>query len=265
MVEKAFLPTRRVLDFPITALRFDEQIQTMLKWAIAHESRAVCVANVHMLMEAYWSQDFATVLKNADLVTPDGMPLVWMMRLLGARYQDRVAGMDIFMALCQLAQTQNISVFFVGSQTEILSRMRKRLEAEFPQLKIAAMEPLPFRPLTQDEDEALIKRINSSGAGIVLVSLGCPKQESWIAQHKDKIQGVMIGLGGVFPVYAGIQKRAPRIVRDLGLEWLYRVIQEPRRLWRRYVQTIPPFIWLALKQLLVTSRVGEAFIDATGD
>jgi N-acetylglucosaminyldiphosphoundecaprenol N-acetyl-beta-D-mannosaminyltransferase len=265
MVEKPFLPTRKVLDFPITALRFDEQIQTMLKWAKARESRAVCVANVHMLMEAYWSHDFANVLKNADLVTPDGMPLVWMMKLLGAHSQDRVAGMDIFLALCQLAQTQKISVFFVGSHTEVLLRIRKRLEAEFPLLTIAAMEPLPFRPLTKDEDEALSNKINSSGAGLVLVSLGCPKQENWIAQHKDKIQGVMIGLGGVFPVYAGIQKRAPRMVRDLGLEWLYRFIQEPRRLWRRYVQTIPPFIWLALKQLLVSSRVGEAFIDATGD
>ncbi|MBD2777341.1 WecB/TagA/CpsF family glycosyltransferase [Iningainema tapete] len=256
MVGRVFLPNQRVLDFPITALRFDEQIQTILKWAKAKESRTVCVANVHMLMEAYWNPEFANVLKNADLVTPDGMPLVWMMRLLGAHQQDRVAGMDIFQALCQFAQTMDISVFFVGSQTEILSRMRKRIGEEFPHLKIAAMEPLPFRPLTPDEDEALIRRINSSGAGLVLVSLGCPKQESWMAEHQGKIQAVMIGIGGVFPVYAGIQKRAPRIVRNLGLEWLYRFIQEPRRLWRRYAQTIPPFIWLALKQLLTSHAVG---------
>jgi len=265
MVGKFVLPTQRVLDFPITALRFHDQIQTILKWAIARESKTVCVANVHMLMEGYWNAEFGRVLKNADLVTPDGMPLVWMMRLLGAPYQDRVAGMDILLALCQLAQTQDISVCFVGSQTEILSIMRKRLEAEFPQLKIAAMEPLPFRSLTQDEDEALMKKINASGAGLVLVSLGCPKQENWTDQHKNKIQGVMIGLGGVFPVYAGIQKRAPRMVRDLGLEWLYRIVQEPRRLWRRYVQTIPPFIWLAIKQLLTSNRLRGTFIDATGD
>jgi len=213
MVGKVVLPTQRVLDFPITALRFHDQIQTILKWAIDRESKTVCVANVHMLMEAYWNAEFGRVLKNADLVTPDGMPLVWMMRLLGAPYQDRVAGMDILLALCQLAQTQNISVCFVGSQAEILFLMKKRLEAEFPQLKIVAMEPLPFRPLIQDEDEALIKKINASGAGLVLVSLGCPKQENWMAQHQDKIQGVMIGLGGVFPVYAGIQKRAPQIGR----------------------------------------------------
>ncbi|MCA1994329.1 MAG: WecB/TagA/CpsF family glycosyltransferase, partial [Coleofasciculus sp. S288] len=111
---------------------------------------------------------------------------------------------------------------------------------------------LPFRPLTQEEDEALIQKINESGAGLVFVSLGCPKQEYWMAQHKDKIQAVMLGVGGVFPVYAGIHKNAPRRVKEFGLEWLYRLVQEPRRLWGRYSKTIPPFIWLALKQLLAT-------------
>ncbi|BAU05778.1 glycosyltransferase [Fischerella major NIES-592] len=259
MVGRTFLPTQKVLEFPITALRFDEQIQTILRWAIARESKTVCVANVHMLMEAHWNPEFASILQNADLVTPDGMPLVWMMRLQGARYQNRVAGMDILLASCQLAQTLGVSVFFVGSQAEILSRMRKRLENEFPNLKVAAMEPLPFRPLTTKEDEALIEKINASGAGIVFVSLGCPKQEKWMEQHQGKIQAVMIGLGGVFPVYAGIHKRAPRMVRDLGFEWLYRWIQEPRRLWNRYVTTIPPFLLLAFKQILMSSSFSTPF------
>jgi len=259
-----FLPTRKVLDFSITALRFDEQVQTIINWAKTRESKTVCVANVHMLMEAYWSLDFANVLRSADLVTPDGMPLVWMMRRMGAHYQDRVAGMDILLALCELAQTQNISILFLGSQSEILSKMRKKLDKEFPQLKIAGMEPLPFSPLTETEDEALMKKINSSGAGIVLISLGCPKQEIWMAQHKGKIQAVMIGVGGVFPVYAGIRKRAPRIMRDLGLEWLYRWIQEPRRLLVRYTKTIPLFIWLAAKQLLSSSGSDEVNRSVVG-
>jgi N-acetylglucosaminyldiphosphoundecaprenol N-acetyl-beta-D-mannosaminyltransferase len=265
MVGEVFLPTKRVLDFPITALKLDEQVQTILQWAVTHESKTVCVANVHMLMEAHWNPEFAQILKGADIVTPDGMPLVWMMRQMGARYQDRVAGMDIMMSLCKLAEAKNVSVFYLGSQTEILSRMRKRLEKEFPKLKIAAMEPLPFRPLTEAEDQALIDKIHSSGAGIVLVSLGCPKQENWMAQHKGKIQAVMIGLGGVFPVYAGIHKRAPRVVRDMGLEWLYRWMQEPRRLWQRYTKTIPPFIWLAIKQLLTNKGIRQAYLDGTSD
>lgn len=253
MVEPVALPTRKVLEFPITALPFDEQINTIVKWGSDRQSRTVCVANVHMIMEAYWNPEFANVLKNADLVTPDGMPLVWMMRQMGARSQDRVAGLDILMSVCDQAQKQDISIFFLGSQIEILSRMRQRLKEEFPNLKIAAMEPLPFRPLTESEDEALISKINHSGAGLVLVSLGCPKQEKFMAQQKGKIQSVMIGLGGVFPVYAGLHKRAPRIVREYGFEWLYRWIQEPRRLWNRYTKTIPPFVWLACKQLLTSS------------
>lgn len=239
-----------VIGTPVTAATFDTQIKTMLAWAGSHVSKVVCVANVHMLTEAYWHPEFSSVLKNADLVTPDGMPLVWMMKLMGAANQNRVAGMDILVSLCQQAPQQNIKIFFLGSEAAIVEKMRQNLECEFPKLQIAGMEPLPFRPLTQAEDNAIIQKIHDSGAGIVLVSLGCPKQEYWMNQHKDKIQAVMVGLGGVFPVYAGIHKRAPLWIRNLGLEWFYRLIQEPRRLWKRYRTTIPPFIWLAFRQLL---------------
>ncbi len=253
MVKAVTLPTRKVLDFPITALRLHEQIQTIIQWASERKSKTVCVANVHMLMEAHWNPEFANVLKDADIVTPDGMPLVWMMKKLGATSQDRVAGLDILASVCQSAPKRNVSVFFLGSQTQILSGMRSKLKKEYPELNIAAMEPLPFRPLTESEDEALISKINESGAGIVFVSLGCPKQEKWMSEHKDKIHAVMIGLGGAFPVYAGLQKRAPRIVRESGFEWLYRWLQEPRRLGGRYTKTIPPFMWLAMKQLISTN------------
>lgn len=257
MNDKGVIPTARVINCSITALPFEKQIQTMLAWASLRQSRTVCVANVHMLMEAQGNLEMAHVLDKADLVTPDGMPLVWMMRLLGVNNQDRVAGMDIFLALCQNAQASNVSVFFVGSITPILESMRRRLEQDFPNLEIAGMEPLPFHPLTATEDKALTQKINESGAGLVFVSLGCPKQEHWIAQHQGRIQSVMIGLGGVFPVYAGIHKRAPRRVRELGLEWLYRLVQEPNRLWGRYYKTIPPFIWLAIKQLLTHSGTSD--------
>lgn len=261
MDSQRYLPTQKVLNSSITALRFNDQIQTMLKWAMERQSRTVCVANVHMLMEAHWSPKFFNLLENADLVTPDGMPLVWMMKLLGVHHQDRVAGLDILSASCQKAQSLGVSVYFVGSITPILERMKARLEREFPQLKIAGMEALPFRPLTQDEDEALIQKINESGAGLVFVSLGCPKQEYWMQAHQGKVQGVMIGLGGAFPVYAGLHKRAPRLIRESGLEWFYRFLQEPHRLWERYIKTIPPFVWLAFKQLLTQSvSSGRLFI-----
>jgi N-acetylglucosaminyldiphosphoundecaprenol N-acetyl-beta-D-mannosaminyltransferase len=244
------LPTIEVIGSPITALPCDAQVEVMLEWAQEHASKSVCVANTHMLIEAHSNPEFMRVLRGADLVTPDGMPLVWMMKLLGARNQNRVAGMDIFLALCQEASHRNLSVFFVGSQTEILNRIQTHLEQDFPDLCIAGMEPLPFRPITPQEDDNLIRKIHASGASLVLVSLGCPKQEVWMSRHKGQLKGVMIGLGGVFPVYAGIQKRAPQWAREYGLEWLYRLLQEPKRLWKRYQSTIPPFIYLAIRQLI---------------
>jgi N-acetylglucosaminyldiphosphoundecaprenol N-acetyl-beta-D-mannosaminyltransferase len=242
------LPKINVIGSPVTALPFDDQIKVILQWAKAHLSKAVCVANTHMLIEAYQQPKFRSVLKRADLVTPDGMPLVWMLKVMGAFRQNRVAGMDLFLALCEAAPRQNTSIFLLGSQSAVLQQMRTNLAKEFPNLQIAGMEPLPFRPLTAEEDHALIQRVNASGAGLVFLALGCPKQEAWIAQHKGCIQSVMIGVGGVFPVYAGIQKRAPGWVRESGLEWLYRLVQEPTRLWKRYGTTIPLFIYLALKQ-----------------
>ncbi|MBW4658830.1 MAG: WecB/TagA/CpsF family glycosyltransferase [Drouetiella hepatica Uher 2000/2452] len=247
---EAFPPIQNVIGFPVTALPFDAQISLVMKWASARLSKYVCVANVHMLMEAHTDPSFASVLEAADMVTPDGMPLVWLMKLMGVPHQDRVAGMDIFLALCKQASTEGISVFFLGSKPDILERMKKNLCEEFPELQVADMQPLPFRPLTLEEDEAMVQKINESGARLVLVSLGCPKQEIWMNQHQGKVEAVMLGLGGVFPVYAGIHKWAPNWVRRAGLEWLYRLLQEPRRLWRRYFATIPPFLYLASKQVL---------------
>ncbi|HEY9617886.1 MAG TPA: WecB/TagA/CpsF family glycosyltransferase [Microcoleaceae cyanobacterium] len=239
----------RVVGVPVTALNFDHQIALMMQWAKMRESRSVCVANVHMLVEAHRDSAFAKVLEQSDLVTPDGMPLVWMLRWLGNPQQNRVAGLDIMLTLCRQAAEQGISVFLLGSEPETLKRMTTKFQQEFPKLKIAGAESLPFRPLTDTENTAIVQTVNASGAGLVLVSLGCPKQETWIAQQQGKVQAVMIGLGGAFPVYAELKKRAPRVIQEAGLEWLYRLIQEPRRLWWRYSSTIPMFVWLALKQL----------------
>lgn len=238
-----------VTGTPVTALPLTDQIEVMLSWAKECSSRVVCVANVHMMMESHWHSDLRSVLEQADLVTPDGMPLVWMMRLLGASSQDRVAGMDIFLSLCRQAVEANVGIYLLGSTSDVLAKMQERLSKEFPDLKVLGAESLPFRPLTEVEDEELIERVNTSGAGLTFLSLGCPKQERWMAAHHGKIQSVMVGIGGVFPVYAGVKKHAPKWVRENGLEWLYRLVQEPRRLWKRYWKTIPPFLWLALQQI----------------
>jgi N-acetylglucosaminyldiphosphoundecaprenol N-acetyl-beta-D-mannosaminyltransferase len=249
MNQLAAPPRKQVIGIYINPLSLSQHVDLILRWAMQNTSRAVCVANVHMLMEAHWDPDFKRILHSADLVTPDGMPLVWMLRLLGVYNQERVAGMDLFRAVCEKAQSQGVGVLFLGSGAQILAKMRRRLDLEYPNLNVVGMDPLPFRPLTPSEDQVLIDKINQSRAGLLLLSLGCPKQEKWIADHRGKVNATMMGLGGVFPVYAGLQTYAPKWARELGLEWAYRLCQEPGRLWRRYATTIPPFVWLAAQQL----------------
>jgi N-acetylglucosaminyldiphosphoundecaprenol N-acetyl-beta-D-mannosaminyltransferase len=244
--------TRDLIGTPVCALSFDEQINLIITWAKNHQHRIVCVANVHMLIEASQNSQFTEVLRCADLVTPDGMPLVWMLKLIGEKQCQRVAGMDIFLATCEQASKAQISIFLLGSKLEILDQICQRLKQEFPLLKIAGAESPPFQPLSSAADMNIVQIINTSGAQVVFVALGCPKQELWMAQHRDKIQAVMIGVGGVFPVYAGVLKQTPQLIQRSGLEWLFRLSQEPGRLWKRYAMTIPIFVWLALKQILVS-------------
>lgn len=249
VVYSSRLPKIEITGVLVTALAFQEQVSEMVAWARQRSGRIVCVANVHMLMEARCNEALRSALDKADLVTPDGMPLVWMMRKLGLAAQDRVAGMDIFKAVCQRSMEESISVYLLGSTQNVLEMMKVQLKRDFPHLKLAGAESPPFRPLTETEDAELVKRVNDSGAGVTFISLGCPKQECWMESHCDRIKSVMIGVGGVFPVYAGIKRYAPEWISRMGLEWLYRLAQEPRRLFRRYLKTIPPFIWLALQQI----------------
>lgn len=259
------LPKVDVVGVLVTALSLNEQVEMIINWAKQLLSRVVCVANVHMLIEARRDTDLSSALVNADLVTPDGMPLVWMMRSLGAITQDRVAGMDIFEGVCKRCIEEDISIYLIGSTQVVLEGMVSRLRRDFPGLTVAGFESPPFRQLSESEDSAIIERINDSGAGVTFVSLGCPKQERWMAKHYGKINSVMVGVGAVFPVYAGIKRHAPKWVRYNGLEWFYRWLQEPRRLTGRYLRTIPLFIFLALIQAHFSrTSLGSAPMKVSG-
>lgn len=249
------LPTQTVAGFPISALSFNAQVETIMRWARSRASRMVCVSNVHMLMEGRWDPTFASVLRRSDLLTPDGMPLVWMTALMKGESQDRVAGMELMLALCQQAEEKKVSVFFLGSTEETLAEIRRRLANDFPALRVAGTLSPPFRDLSPDENKAITDTIESSGAGLVFVSLGCPKQEKWMGEHHRQVKSVMVGIGGVFSVYAGEINWAPAWVRRYGMEWCYRLMQEPKRLWKRYALTIPPFVLLAIRQIVET-RLG---------
>ena len=242
--------TQTVIGFPVSVLSFERQVSTIIGWAQAHLSKVVCVSNVHMLMEGVWNPRFSEILVDADMLTPDGMPLVWMTSIMNQQPQERVAGMELMMALCEQAQEKGLSVFFFGSDFQTLSTIRQKLFVDYPGLEVAGMHSPPFRNLSKEEGDAFVKEINNSGANLVFVSLGCPKQERWMYAHRDRISAAMVGLGGAFSVYTGHKRWAPAWIRKYGLEWLYRLFQEPKRLWKRYATTIPPFLWLALKQVI---------------
>jgi N-acetylglucosaminyldiphosphoundecaprenol N-acetyl-beta-D-mannosaminyltransferase len=240
--------SHRLLGSRLSTISFAATVQTISTWAIARESRYVCVANVHMIVVAHDNPQFAAVLEQADLVTPDGMPLVVALRLLHGIRQERVAGMDLMPALIAEAARRSIPVYFYGSTEDVLERVELRARSEYPDLIFAGAYSPPFRGLTAEEEESVIDRINSSGDGIVFVALGCPRQEKWMARNKGKINAVMVGVGGAFPVYAGEQSRAPQWMQHCSLEWLYRLIQEPSRLFRRYLVTNTTFLFLLAKE-----------------
>jgi len=243
-------PGARVLDTFIDAVDYPNTLDRISRWAAQKESRYVCICNVHSVVTARQVAAFGHVVNDADLATPDGAPVAWMLRRLGHVTQRRINGPDLMWQYCEQAQRHAEPIFFYGSSEETLSLLMAKLLATFPALKIAGAISPPFRELTPYEDATIVEQINASGAGVVFISLGCPKQELWMAAHRGRIHAVMVGVGAAFDYHACVIKRAPKWMQDCGLEWLYRLVSEPRRLWRRYLVTNTLFIVLASNQLL---------------
>lgn len=223
-------------------------------WSYDSDSRYICVANVHTLMEAYDSPEFAKIINNADLVTPDGMPLVWMMRLKGQKDQQRVYGPTLMLHVLEAAARENIPVGFYGGKPEVLETLVSKMQARYAGLNVAYSCSPPFGELSRDEDAEIIRKINLSGTRILFVGLGCPKQEIWMAEHRGKVNAVMLGVGAAFDFHAGVKPQAPVWMQRLGLEWLFRLLTEPRRLWKRYLYHNPRFVILAIADLLGLSQ-----------
>lgn len=242
---------KMILGCFINAGSWDSTINLIHRWAAARESRYVCICNVHSLVTARHDEVFRNALINADMATPDGMPVTWMLRQMGFPDQQRINGPDLMWNYCELAERMNESIFLYGSTQKTLDNLQRRLNISFPKLVIASSYSPPFRTLSSEEDAEITDRINSSGAQVVFVSLGCPKQELWMQAHRGKINAVMVGVGAAFDYHAGTIKRAPLWMQHHGLEWLHRLYSEPRRLWKRYMVTNSIFIIAAGWQLLV--------------
>ncbi len=242
------LPKRRVLTVDISVGSFTEHVEAIARAAQAHRSSYVCCVNAHMTVECR-DPGFAAVVNAADLATADGMPVLKVLQWFHAVKQDRVAGNDLLPALLERAASQGLSVFLYGGSEDTLQKIRDRAAREWPTLHFAGSHAPPFGPLSGLDMDAEAARINATGAQIVMVSLGCPKQERWMAAMKGRVNGVMLGLGGAFLLYAGVDTRAPRWMRDLSLEWLYRFMLEPRRLWKRYLVTNTQFLFLLVAEI----------------
>jgi N-acetylglucosaminyldiphosphoundecaprenol N-acetyl-beta-D-mannosaminyltransferase len=241
--------TGSVLGAHIDALSWDAAMSRLLGWAHARASRYVTICNVHVVVSASRDAAYREVINGSDMATPDGAPVAWMLRRQGFAGQTRISGPDLMWALCERAAKENVPIYCYGSTEATLGLLEQRLRVAFPALQVT-MESPPFRALSAEEDAAAVDRINASGAGIVFVGLGCPKQERWMAEHRGRINAVMIGVGAAFDFHAGTVQRAPAWMRDNGLEWLHRLASEPGRLWKRYLVTNTLFILRAARQLL---------------
>ena len=241
---------RYILGMRVDVTNYREATQKILRWALVGKSCYICAANVHMTMTAYDRLEFAHIVNNAALVTPDGMPLVWALNALGATKSSRVYGPDLTLNVCQAAAIAGMKVAFYGGTPQSLASLVKFLRRKFPNIKIVCQISPPFRPLTLEEDEAYTKQITESGANILFTGIGCPKQELWMAAHKERIPAVMVGVGATFDFFSGRVRQAPCWMQRLSLEWLFRLIVEPRRLWKRYAYNNPRFIFLFVRQWL---------------
>ncbi len=210
----------------------------------------ICFANVHMVMEAYKDVSFQKVMNNATLVAPDGKPISLFINYFNELKQVRICGMDVFPDLLKHAEASGKSVYLLGNTNALLDIIKTKAKKEFPALVISGSYSPPYRKLTEQEDDAIINNIKTLSPDLVFVSLGCPRQEKWMALNKDKLGTCLLGVGQAFNTYAGVEKRLPIWMRNLSLEWMYRLYIEPKRLWKRYLMTNSYFLLLTFRCLL---------------
>jgi N-acetylglucosaminyldiphosphoundecaprenol N-acetyl-beta-D-mannosaminyltransferase len=253
MGQKLAMEIRRanILGVGVSAINMAMALRAIEGWIARREPHYICVTTVHGVMESQRDEELRRIHSAAGLVTPDGMPLVWLSRLMGFRHVERVYGPDLMLAVCQRSAEWGSRHFFYGGGPGVAEKLVARLQSRFPGLKLAGTYSPPFSPLTPEEDRAVVERINAAQPDIVWVGISTPKQERWMAAHVGRLSApVLAGVGAAFDFQAGMKRQAPRWVQKNGLEWVFRLLMEPRRLWRRYLINNPWFLWLILRQVL---------------
>jgi len=250
MIQK--FPTIEILGSRVHMVQISEVVGQISYWIENEKEKShwIVVTGMHGIMEARRDKNFKKILNSADLFVPDGISLIWTARLQGSSLKKRVSGTDLMFEFFKIANERGYKNYFYGDTEEILNLMVKKISKKFPNLKVVGLYSPPFRSLTPKEDEEIIGKINQAKPDVLWVALGLPKQEQWIFEHKEKLKvPVVIGVGAAFKFLSGKVKRAPKLIGDFGLEWFWRLFQEPKRVWRRILD-IPLFIFLILKELI---------------
>jgi N-acetylglucosaminyldiphosphoundecaprenol N-acetyl-beta-D-mannosaminyltransferase len=256
------LPAKQfVVSVGISKTSYAEVVELCRRWIgeravnCSVPARYICVTSAHGVILAKDDPSFAEILDLADIVTPDGMPVVWALRSFGSTGQQRVYGPTLMLELCRGAAEHGHRVYLYGGHADVLPILENRLRQQFPELLIAGRYAPPFRALSRQEDEEIQQMIRNAGTDLIFVGLSTPKQERWMFEHRQAFPGVtMIGVGAAFDFHAGRMPQAPAWMQRRGLEWLFRLISEPVRLWRRYLLVTPRFLPLWGLQRLKTKR-----------
>lgn len=244
-------PVADILGVPVSRITMTDAVMAIRCAIDAEQAQYVCVRDVHGIMRSLEDPALMDIQRRAGLVTPDGMPLVWVARARGFDDIARVSGADLMEALCDATQDTGIGHFFYGGREGVAEQLIARLQRRYPGITVVGHYCPPFRPLTPEEDQAVTARIRESGARIVWVGISTPKQEYWMRDHVGRLPGAtLLGVGAAFDFHAGTVKRAPRWMREHGLEWLHRLASEPRRLWRRYLVMAPRFVFHVARETI---------------
>lgn len=249
------MPMVDVLGVNINAQTFAEAVTALQGWAGEDARRYVCTCPVYTLMLCRERPDVHRAVSGADMVTADGMPVVWLQRRLGFPTAERVYGPDLLLALCEATADTDISHYFWGGMPGVPEALVASLTQRFPGLNVAGLYSPPVGEVATTPDPAVVERLNRSQASIIWVGLGSPKQDLWMERYRPVLDApLLVGVGAAFDLLAGVKRQAPRWMQRVGLEWLYRLIQEPRRLGKRYLVYNPRFMWLLFRQQWVLRR-----------
>lgn len=250
---------RNVIGVLVNEIDYEGAVARIITAAHGREGMAVSALAVHGVMTGVLDDTHRYRLNHFDLICPDGQPVRWALNLLyKAGLSDRVRGANLTFRVCERAAEEQLPIYLYGSRPQVLDTFSKNLRSSLPKLIVAGSQPSRFRQITAEEKREIVQQIRDSGAAITLVGLGCPRQEVWAYEYREELSMPLLAVGAAFDFHAGLVPQAPQYLQNVGMEWFYRLIREPRRLWKRYVFLNPHYLWLLTLQLLKLRKFDHA-------